>query len=206
MSTCATPLTSASAFANVLTSKRHHHEETRNVPLHLMQSDLHAHLYRSLSNYADDGLVGHFKDDLGYLADLAHRIAYERYQQYRAWTWRCINNRARFLELQAYEHFAQGLLILSTHLDPAERSHEFAHEYRYCSNCVIAELVDFALPMVRPSCANRCDLLERWSENAQLWDARDAPAKPDPRAAPQYQLILRNSKRGLSRTDPDTRP
>ena len=43
-----------------------------------MQSDLHAHLYRSLSNYADDGLVGHFKDDLGYLADLALRIAYER--------------------------------------------------------------------------------------------------------------------------------
>ena len=73
-----------------------------------MQSDLHAHLDSSLSNYADDGLVGPFKDDMGYLADLAH-------------------------------------------------------EYRYCSNCVIAELVDFAIPMVRPSCANRCDLLERWS-------------------------------------------
>ena len=27
-----------------------------------MQSDLHAHLYRSMTNYANDGLVGHFKD------------------------------------------------------------------------------------------------------------------------------------------------
>ena len=45
-----------------------------------------------------------------------------------------------------------------------------------------------------PATYCRCDLLERWSENAQLWVARDAPAKPDPRAAPQYQLILRNSK------------
>jgi len=41
-----------------------------------MQSDLHAHLYRYLSNYADAGLVGPFKDDLGYLADLAHMIAH----------------------------------------------------------------------------------------------------------------------------------
>ena len=72
-------------------------------------------------NYADDGLVGPFKNDLGYLADLAHMIAHERYQQYREWTWRCSNDRGRFLKLQAYEHFAQGLLILSTHLDLAER-------------------------------------------------------------------------------------
>jgi len=88
-------------------------------------------------------------------------IAHERYQQYREWTWRCSNNRARFLELQADEHFAQGLLILSTHLDPAERSHELAREDRYCSNCVNAELVYVALPMIRPSCANRCGLLGR---------------------------------------------
>ena len=171
-----------------------------------MQSDLHAHLHRSMSNYADYGLVGLFKDDLVYLADLAHMIAHERYQQYREWTWRCSNNRARLLDLQAYEHFAQGLLIISTYLDPAERSHELAHEYRYCSNCVIAKLVDFAIQIVRPSCANRCDLLDRWSENAQLWVARDAPVKPDPRAAPQYQLIFRNNKRGLSRTNPGTSP
>ena len=116
-------------FANVLTSKHHHHEETRNVPLHLMQSDLHAHLHRYLSKY---GLVGPFKDDLGHIADLAHMIVHERYQKYREWTRRCTNNRARFLELQAYERFAQGLLILSTHLDPAERSQELAHESRCC--------------------------------------------------------------------------
>ena len=128
-----------------------------------MQSDLHAQLHRTLPNYAENGLVSPFKEDVGYLANLAHMIAHERYQQYRSWTWRCSNNRARFIELPAYEHFAHGLLILSTNLDTAERSHELAHEYRYCSNCAIAELVDFDLPLVRPSCANRCDLLERWS-------------------------------------------
>ena len=68
-------------------------------------------------------------------------IANEIYQQYREWTWLCSNNSARFLGLQACEHFAQGLLILSINLDHAERSHELAHEYRDCSNCVIAELV-----------------------------------------------------------------
>ena len=121
-----------------------------------MQSDLHAHLHRYLSKY---GLVGPFKDDLGHIADLAHMIVHERYQKYREWTRRCTNNRARFLELQAYERFAQGLLILSTHLDPAERSQELAHESRCCRNCVIVELVEFALPMVLQSCTNRCDLL-----------------------------------------------
>ena len=90
-------------------------------PLHLMQSDLHAQLHCTLSNYAEDGLVGRFNDDLGYLVDLAHMIAHEFYQQHREWTWRCSNNCARFLECQAYEHFGQGLLILSTHLDHAER-------------------------------------------------------------------------------------
>ena len=111
-----------------MTFKHHQHEETRNITLHLMQSDLHAHLHRSLSNYADKGLVEPFKENLGYFADLANMIAHERYQQYREWIWRCSNNRARFIELQAYEQFAQGLLILSTHLDHAERSHELAHE------------------------------------------------------------------------------
>ena len=103
-----------------MTSKHHKHEETRNIHLHLMQSDLYAKLHRTLSNYEDDGLFGLFKDDLGYLADNSHMVAYERYQHNREWTWRCSNNRARFLELQAYEYFAQGLLILSTHLDHAE--------------------------------------------------------------------------------------
>ena len=56
-------------------------------------------------------------------------VAYERYQHNRKWTWRCSNNRARFIELQAYGHVAHGLLILSTHLDLAEHSHELAHEY-----------------------------------------------------------------------------
>ena len=130
------------AHSNLLTSKHHQREEMRNIPLHHMPSELHAQLHSSLSN--------------------------ERSQQYREWTWRCNNNRARFLELQTHEHFAQGLLVLSTHLDPAERFHELAHEYRYCRNCAIAELMDFALPIVRPSCANRCDLLERWSDKSQL--------------------------------------
>ena len=107
-------------FANLLMSKHHQHEETRNITLHIMQSDLHAHLHSC----------------------------------------------------------TQGLLNLSTHLDPAERSQELAYEYRYCSNGVIAELVDFALQKVCHSCANRCDLLECWSENQQLWVASDAPAKP----------------------------
>jgi len=63
------------------TSKHYHHEETRNIPLQLMQSDIHAHLHRHMSNYVDDGLVGPFNDDLGYLADLAHIIFHEHYQQ-----------------------------------------------------------------------------------------------------------------------------
>ena len=53
-------------FTNVRMSKHHQHEESRNIPLHLMQLDLHAHLYSSLSNYADDGLVGPFKEYLDY--------------------------------------------------------------------------------------------------------------------------------------------
>ena len=60
----------------------------------------------TLSNYADDSLVDPFQDDLGYIADLAHTNSHQRYQLYRERNWRCSNHRARFIELQAYDHFA----------------------------------------------------------------------------------------------------
>ena len=52
----------------MLTPKRHQHEETRNIHLHDKQSGHHTQLHRTLSYYADDGLVGPFNAYLGYLA------------------------------------------------------------------------------------------------------------------------------------------
>ena len=126
----------------------------------------------------------------------------------RPWAWAAqnSNNRARMLEMQAYRFLAEGLLVLGGHIDPDEPRKNAQGLYRYTSNVVIAELLAFAQAFVDPTCANKCDLLERWAENAHLWVARDAEPKPNPRAASQYQLVLRNTKHALSRSDPRTRP
>ena len=145
-----------------------------------MQSDLDAHLYRSLSNYLD------------YPADLAHMIAPA-----------VPGPGAAATTAHASLSFRRTSTSRTAYLDPAERSHKLAHEYRYCSNCVIAELVHVALQMVRPSCPKRCGLLEHLPENAQLWVARDAAAKPDPSAAPNTSSSCATAN-ALSRTDHDT--
>jgi hypothetical protein len=126
-------------YANVAVSQHHTHEEQANRELHEMQNWLHRGLDQSLTDFAQSRDVQKLKDDIRIAAELAHDISSARFAQYAQWIDRCSNNRARMLELQAYSHFAHGLLVLATHLDPAEQDHADANVYRYCSNAVIAD-------------------------------------------------------------------
>ena len=126
-------------YANVAIYQHHAHEEHANRELHEMQNWLHRGLDQSLTDFAQSRDVQKLKDDIRIAAELAHDISSARFAQYAQWIDRCSNNRARMLELQAYSHFAHGLLVLATHLDPAEQDHADANVYRYCSNAVIAD-------------------------------------------------------------------
>ena len=193
-------------YATHAHSKYDQHEQQVQLQTHALQKDIAQWLWETLDDVYATADIAQFQQDVLTLAEVAKEIADRRFACYHRWAKVNSNNRARMLEMQAYQFLANGLLVLGGHIDVDEPRKNEQGLYRYCSNEVIAELLDFALAFVDPTCANKCDLAERWQENAHLWVARDAEPKINPRAATQYQLVLRNSKNALSRSDPRLRP
>ena len=114
----------------------------------------------------------------------------------------------------AYQYLAYGCLALATAIDPEEPCaphHPLASPeeqrapwvWRYCNNACIAAQLAVGCHFADPQLANRCDLAERWWENAQLWLARDDGEQKQGMSA--YSLALRNMKSALSRSNPDLR-
>jgi hypothetical protein len=148
--------------------------------------------YRESRKTSDD--IWAFKAIVADVAGWACDVATDRATQYAMWTDRCSNNRGRMLELRAYVFLSLGLLQVAAALTDEPRGYT-----RYANNGVLAELVAIATSLAHPMSATKCDSLERWMENVELWLARDAEPKSGVSA---YDLALRNTKRALFAAGP----
>ena len=76
-------------------------------------------------------------------------------------------------------------------------------KWGYCGNACIAALLRLGYALAHPHLANKCELLKRWWESAQLWLARDAEKRKVGMSA--YLLALRDMKSALTRSDSNLR-
>ena len=196
------------------------YDATRNVTVHEDQERMHkemefaSRLLNRANDVWDPDLFVAAKRAMLDAARMAWEIAHVRFEQYAEFCFAQSTSRERLLILMAYEHLANGLLALATAVDPDEPrapTHPHATEaekrrawrWRYCGNVNIAAQLRLGCAFAHPHVANKCDLLERWWENAQLWLARDAGERKIGISA--YSLALRNMKSALSRSDPAKR-
>ena len=113
-----------------------------------------------------------YKNELRDVSFQAINLAFERMKDYATWCLRNSNNRGRYLEMTAYQHLANCLLLLATALQA-----EPPRLTRYANNDVIMELVSFAAFAAHHQSTNKHDVLQRWRVNVELWLARDAPSR-----------------------------
>ena len=196
------------------------YEDTVNTVIHTDQERMHADMVEGTRTLQEALRLWNREGFLcakGIILDVAQQclaIANERFRQYTAYCFRQSTSRGRLLTIMAYQHLANGCLALATAIDPDEPcapNHPKATRserdgpwtWRYCDNQRIAELLRLGCAFAHPELSNRCDLAERWWENAQLWLARDDGARKIGMTV--YSLALRNMKSALSRSDPNLR-
>lgn len=196
------------------------YDVTKNVTVHAYQTRMHeemefaSRLMTCALETWDREVFVAVKSALLDAARMLWDITRVRFEQYAEYCFEQSTFRKRLLILMAYEHLANGLLALTTAVDPDEPcapTHPRATEterrralrWMYCGNVCIAEQLRLGCAFAHQHVANKCDLLEGWWENAQLWIARDAGKRRVGMSA--YLLALRNMKSALSCSDPTKR-
>ena len=171
--------------------------ERNNAVTHAISAELAERLSDVTFEWTEYGVYfrsfADYKMELQKLAFRAMELSYMRMEDYATWCLRNSNNRGRYLEMTAYQHLANGLLLISHALQA-----EPPGKTRYANNDVLMELISFASFAAHHQSTNKHDVLQRWRENVELWLAHDAH-KP---GISQYDLALRTSRRALLRAGP----
>jgi hypothetical protein len=171
--------------------------ERNNAVTHAISAEIADRLYDVTFEWCEYGVdyksYADFKMELQQIAFRAMELSFMRMEDYATWCLRNSNNRGRYLEMTAYQHLANGLLLISHALQA-----EPPGMTRYANNDVLMELISFASFAAHHQSTNKHDVLQRWRENVELWLAHDA-YKP---GISQYDLVLRTTRRAMLRAGP----